>query len=1139
MDIVTDLNAQAVAYITLFQDILKNDAVNGLSDKLAHRKRWNELDIMDIQHKILTPNQHARIKDLVWHSPTKYDRDKLKSRYFNTVIKLYHWLYDNIVKPPIIFNVEIEIHQPAEKNNELFLFRPPFFWREQIRAVLYRDAQQRIELSAILQYIPLQVILTLAGQEKKAYFIRLYQFYKPFKDDSVEKADSTDYTDILSKPDCIAYRSWWKGKNEEANALLLKDNLLLNELKMRGFPLPFETLLRDELIEIEEARCRRAEEFDITSPNNNSQSVKNNSVKLKTLDVFDPFVKANEMELMGIAFSGGGIRSATFNLGILQKLASLNVLHKFDYISTVSGGGYIGTWFNSWIKRSGSFSKVNDQLSPTKSGDPLADEVRPLRWLRMFSNYLSPNTGIMSSDAWASGMTWLRNTVINQFVLMLTLLTVLSFIEDIFALWKGSVIDMITQKSIGMFCYSFIIFFTGALLIAVAMRSFHTVEHKTIRIKFPDFFENIKFSLSSIINFSKTLPALLVVWACLSALIITTYFLAKCDTSKEDITDLGLHAAFAAFLAFIWVAAWGNYHKRKDIMQLGLANIYDNEQINSDNTSAKVLVAVFLSSIVSAAILIFLLVLFWTSLADIYTFIEAEWGIDPKKVILIFGVPLVLEIFSVSVIVRMALMGELFPDYRREWWGRIGGNIHRFMLLWIVVSFASLLMPDVWENDVKKYLLSVLPGGAVIVGWGVKKAFEATSIKEEQKKLITNLVIKISPFVFLIIMLLSGSYIIKEIRENFGSSDLSRWIITLILALTTLILSWRVGVNEFSLHHFYRNRLIRAFLGATRTREERTKSENAYTGFDSNDDILLSSFQTKYGYSGPFPIINSALNATVVSALDRQDRMAESFVFSPLYCGYDFSPTRPSTYDIDHVYEYGYRPTDEYSNEKGGPTIGTAMAISGAAVNPNWGYHSSPGMAFLLTMFNVRLGWWIGNPRLRRWKRSDPNFGLLYLIRDLMGKSDIDMNYVCLSDGGHFDNMGLYELVRRKCSYILLGDAEQDQETACEGLANAIRRCRIDFGVEIVISISAIENSSAHVVKGDIIYPGTTQKQGTLVYVKASLTKDEPVDIREYKMANPDFPQQSTADQFFDEAQFESYRKLGYHSINSRTQIGL
>jgi hypothetical protein len=508
---------------------------------------------------------------------------------------------------------------------------------------------------------------------------------------------------------------------------------------------------------------------------------------------------------------------------------------------------------------------------------------------------------------------------------------------------------------------------------------------------------------------------------------------------------------------------------------------------------------------------------------------------------------MILEVLSLTVIARLAIMGNLFPDYRREWWARMGGIVHRFILIWILVSTASLILPDVYP-EVSKALIAAWGGWAGIVGWGVKKAFESKEDKPGDQKKLTGLLIKIVPYIFMIGFLLIGSWITEQLRAMCPSSlrgSLNDWADvgeTIILILITLFLSWRIGVNEFSLHHFYRNRLTRAYLGATRTREDRIKTANAFTGFDTDDDLLLSSFCAEDGYQGPYPIINTALNATVVSALDRQDRKAESFIFSPLYCGYDFSPTRSSTYNIDHVYEYGYRPTNMFSNEDGGPTLGTAMAISGAAINPNWGYHSSPSIAFLLTLFNVRLGWWIGNPRREKWKNAEPGFGLAYLIKDLIGKSDIDSNYVCLSDGGHFDNMGLYELIRRRCHYIILGDGEQHDNSSCEGLANAIRRCRIDFGVEITLDLSPVMNKgkdAKHLVKGEIKYPGTDQPEGTLIYIKTVLQGDETVDVREYAIENKTFPQQSTGDQFFDEAQFESYRKLGFLSIKDIADLCL
>ena len=114
-------------------------------------------------------------------------------------------------------------------------------------------------------------------------------------------------------------------------------------------------------------------------------------------------------------------------------------------------------------------------------------------------------------------------------------------------------------------------------------------------------------------------------------------------------------------------------------------------------------------------------------------------------------------------------------------------------------------------------------------------------------------------------------------------------------------------------------------------------------------------------------------------------------------------------------------------------------------------------------MFNVRLGWWLGNPRARyTWRYSSPRIGLAYMLGELFGITSTSSNYVSLSDGGHFENLGIYELVRRRCRYIIVGDAEQDGDFTFGGLGSAIRRCRADFGVEIDIDISAISRRSTN-----------------------------------------------------------------------------
>ncbi|MDH5536835.1 MAG: hypothetical protein OEZ08_14865, partial [Betaproteobacteria bacterium] len=216
--------------------------------------------------------------------------------------------------------------------------------------------------------------------------------------------------------------------------------------------------------------------------------------------------------------------------------------------------------------------------------------------------------------------------------------------------------------------------------------------------------------------------------------------------------------------------------------------------------------------------------------------------------------------------------------------------------------------------------------------------------------------------------------------------------------------------------------------------------------------------------------------------------------------------------------------------------LATAIAISGAAASPNMGYHTSPAVAFLLTVFNVRLGHWCGDTRdAEAWRKREPALGLRYWLAELTGTADQDYPFVNLSDGGHFENLGIYELVRRRCALILASDAGADPKYAFEDLAEAMRKCYTDFGVVIDFGKGGIEGiraarrkpSERHYAIAKIVYPGN-RPPGTLVYWKASLTADLPPDILNYRRTHGDFPHETTADQFFDESQFESYRHLGF-----------
>ena len=353
------------------------------------------------------------------------------------------------------------------------------------------------------------------------------------------------------------------------------------------------------------------------------------------------------------------------------------------------------------------------------------------------------------------------------------------------------------------------------------------------------------------------------------------------------------------------------------------------------------------------------------------------------------------------------------------------------------------------------------------------------------------------------------------------------------LLVTGYALASRFNVNEFSMHNFYRNRLVRAYLGASR--ERRTRRPNPFTGFDELDDIALAKLRVSENYFGPFPIVNAAVNITKGQDLATQERMAESFSFTPLRCGFDFFRPQPQP-SRSELARYGYQePEWTEFNAKQGARLGTTMAISGAAVSPNMGYHSKPVVAFLLSLFNVRLGFWVRNPANRETTgRQAPELGPLYLFRELLGSMDVRSTYLNLSDGGHFENIGLYELVRRRCRFIIVSDAEQDGEFGFGGMGSAIRKCRNDFGVEISIDLKSLcpkesEISPNHFAVGTIRYPEDPDKLGYVLYLKASITGDEPGDVLEYRNRFKDFPHQSTLNQFFTESQFESYRALGYH----------
>jgi hypothetical protein len=243
-----------------------------------------------------------------------------------------------------------------------------------------------------------------------------------------------------------------------------------------------------------------------------------------------------------------------------------------------------------------------------------------------------------------------------------------------------------------------------------------------------------------------------------------------------------------------------------------------------------------------------------------------------------------------------------------------------------------------------------------------------------------------------------------------------------------------------------------------------------------------------------------------------------------------------------------------------GVTLGTAMAISGAAFNPNMGYNSSPLVTFLMTLFNARLGWWLPNPKWALSQglsptraqlylgRNGPTFALASIVAEALGKTDDRRKWIQLSDGGHFENLGLYEMVLRRCHCIVLVDAGADRQFQFEDLGNAIRKINIDLGIPITLSnveawpFSNREASTdRYCAIGKIEYccvDAADAPSGYLIYIKPQLLGDEPRDVTAYAAAHDAFPHESTTNQFFNEAQFESYRHLGSYVIGEILKNG-
>ena len=876
---------------------------------------------------------------------------------------------------------------------------------------------------------------------------------------------------------------------------------------------------------------------------------------------------AHQQKLVGLSLSGGGIRSATFNLGVLQGLASLNLLRSFDYLSTVSGGGYIGSWLSGWLQRAaGDTLKVQAGLQPGTETRPKPREADEIKFLRQYSNYLTPRVGLFSADTWSVIATYLRNTMLNM-VILIALLAALMLAPRL-AVWllmRCFEADTLCVNPLAQppTCVNggspaalpWVFLAVGGLSFLVA------VFFIALNIALKPHANNRK---SKLLCQKQTCVLLSVVLP----LIVSGFFISawlwfeRADVSPWLHRPVTASVAAAVYL-LVWLGGWGlanATNQRNGLVARGSGWKHELPVH---------LVATLLAMAFAGAAIGF--VLFQSD-----RFVSTNKFANHVVHLATLGMPVVLAVFGVSMVLLVGLLGKAYSDRSLEWWSRTGGWLMIFIIGWVVVFAVTLYAPPVmaWlQAETQAYTATLSLGWLASTLAGVLLGRSPATGKPGSKPWL-EAVVRATPYIFVLGLLvalavalqalltpdvapppaalvdLSGDWYARlggQLHKAFLETEATplRRLAYAGVAFVGLMLvfTWRVDVNKFSLYMMYRNRLVRCYLGASNP----ARKPQPFTGFDPKDDLNLTDLLARPDHTlqRPHHIVNTALNLVKGDELAWQERKAASFVMTPAYCGFEM-PRRPTNTDpalVNGVARGCFRPTAKYAakprwgDDDAGVKLGMAMAISGAAVSPAMGYHSSPPLAFLMTLFNVRLGHWCPNPRAEAWERPGPALGIQWLLAELFGLTNANAQYLHLSDGGHFENLGIYELVRRRCRMLLAVDAAADAGLAFDDLGNAIRKCYTDFGIEIELNVQDIVYTDADTrvaraqcavgrIRYDLV--DADAPAGVLLYIKPGLMQGAPADLYNYGRRDKAFPYQPTTDQWFDESQFESYRKLGY-----------
>jgi len=813
---------------------------------------------------------------------------------------------------------------------------------------------------------------------------------------------------------------------------------------------------------------------------------------------------------VGVALSGGGIRSATFALGVFQTLARHGLIRRIDYLSTVSGGGYFGAFLGRLFSRSyvSSAADVERILAPGQAPHRAVD------WLRENGRYLAPRG---AGDLLLGAAVLLRNWIAIH--VALGCLVVAAFlvlrlasigILNAWPAFRGT--DWSPWIALGL------VPFWMAVMTGWAYWLNWREEHPR----------------TTAVNFSGiALGLVLLVFALAGRVSLAQPYAALA-------WFMGLNAAGALV---VWAAVRLRARALAARVSPAGARLFRDEE-------ARHRVSAWLKACLLAGAALLTLGVVDSAAAWLYrAFVERPqpWSI---------GTATLVGLLSGAAAVGRHLFVLLAP---RPEGGRPRAPISLLALaLALAILFAGACAAAT---------------AAHAVAWD----FSAPWTRGAR--------LPVDP----------GTYA----------------VVTLVLLLFALAFGNTFAfLNRSSHQPLYSSRLIRAYLGASND-VRWTERRPVITPIEG-DDVEVHEYwpcfpngdgRSVYEKGAPLHLVNVTINETVdgETQLQQQDRKGVGMALGPagLSAGirhhvvFDLARedagTAPHARTILQTYprsgfrmfEYT-RPDDPKAlwEFPGQPlSLGAWVGISGAAFTTGTGFRTSLGLSLLAGLANVRLGYWWDSradvgAREQASARRRPLSRLLdalfpvqaFLAREFLARfPGSSLRYWYISDGGHFDNTGAYELIRRRLPLIVLIDAEADPAYRFDGLANLVRKARLDFGADVQFldrsgyggaeGAADAEGEGVDSLLGaargslDDLRPSGPDRLSLarcalarvtyadepaapprwLLYVKPTLTGDEPLDVRQYAAANPRFPQQTTADQFFDEAQWESYRKLGEH----------